>query len=475
MIFRLRLIRLTVIALAIRLAVSTTAYAGIDKLVKNVFPQGTMSNVTRSSVVNEQSAGHLMGGSIVVKTPAMDNLQLISMQAPSCKRGGLPCGAQLDLRAGGFSFVKSGEMMSYLKQLMSQAGSYAGIMLIKTACPQCEDIMAYLDQVAQAANAMSIDSCNMMEALAAGPLSKLSAGSKATQQSAMILSGEKKDMSDIQQKSLQEKQDPTAGQEELKDMVGDNFNLVWKGLDKKAPSNGDGRSLKELLMSLSGTIIAKKDENNKRAFVYKKSLLDKNFISSFIGIGGADNKNNEINLYLCNETSKCLEPKVIKSKLKHDDTLKGRIEKLLTSITKKIAANKEELTKEEEELVALSSINIITKIEIDLASFSNPAHAKSSNEFIESLCFDVITNYLGLMLGEVELSVNELKGIQLSDNPAFEKFTAQVREVNNRLGKERVEAMGRYNIISETKNRMRLQQKMFDRGFENFISYQNEF
>jgi hypothetical protein len=47
----------------------TISFAGLDTLVKNVFPSGTMSNVTKGAITREQEGGHLTGGSVVIKTP----------------------------------------------------------------------------------------------------------------------------------------------------------------------------------------------------------------------------------------------------------------------------------------------------------------------------------------------------------------------------------------------------------------------
>ena len=111
---------------------SSVSFAGIEKLIKNVMPSGTMSNVSKSAVINDQLSGHVVGGSVLLKTPASEDLQPINFQAPSCKLGGLPCGAQLDLRAGALSFVKSAAMEKFLKDIVKNVGGYAAIMAIKT-------------------------------------------------------------------------------------------------------------------------------------------------------------------------------------------------------------------------------------------------------------------------------------------------------------------------------------------------------
>jgi hypothetical protein len=448
------------------------ANAGIEKLIKNAMPSGTMSNVTKGAIVNEQSAGHLMGGSVILKTPAAPDLQLINMEAPSCKLGGLPCGMQLDLRAGGLSFVKSAEMMAFLKQIMQQAGTYAGVMLIKSICPQCEDIMTFLNDVAQTANQLGINQCRAMEMLANGPLSKLTAGSQGTRQASLALGGGGADMIDIQEKSKADVADPKGGHKDLESLLGDNYNLVWKALEKKGKNSDDGTALKELLMSISGTIIGKKDSNSKRSVIHKKSLASKELIKEFIG---TDSGSSEIQLYKCDKADLCLDPAIAKTKINADQTLRGTVSKLLVSIAKKIQMNQGTFTSEEETLIALSSLSIIKKLELDLATYADFNSATyAQGEFLEALCFDVVTSYLALLLSEVDIAVSELSYAQISDTAVFDAFSAESRETMRNLSIAKEESFRRYDLIAATKARIMQQDQYFNRRFEEFVSNQYE-
>jgi conjugative transfer pilus assembly protein TraH len=447
-----------------------SALAGIEKLIKNTMPSGTMSNVTSGAIINEQSAGHLMGGSVILKTPAAPDLQFLSMQAPSCKLGGLPCGIQLDLRAGGLSFVKSAEMMKFLKQIVQQAGTYAGIMMIKSICPHCEDIMTFLNDVAQTANQLGISQCRAMEMLANGPLSKLTAGAQGTRQSSMVLGGGGSDMIDYQEKSKADTPDPRGGEKELESLLGDNYNLVWKALEKKAKNSEDGNALKELLMSISGTIIGKKDENSKRSVIHKKSLASKELIKELIG---TDSGSSELQLYKCDKADLCLEPTIEKTKIKAEETLRGSVAKLMVSIAKKIQINEGKFTAEEETLITLSSLSIIKKLELDLATYADfNSAAYAQGEFLEALCFDVVTSYMAMLLAEVEMAVSELSYAQITDTKIFDAFSAESRETMRNLSIAKEESFRRYDLIAATKARIAQQDQYFNRKFEEFVSNQ---
>ena len=451
----------------------TTAEADLGKLIKNVMPKGTMSNVTVGGIVREQEAGHLMGGSVIIKTPAEPGLQLIQAKSPSCKMGGLPCGAQFEMLGGGVSVVNSAELMRHLKGLVQNAGAYGGMMLIKTMCSQCEDLMTWLDSKADWINGLAKTDCEDMAKAADGLLGKITAGSRATRQSAAVLNGDGKDIADFAKKSKEETDDPTDGHPELESMLGDDYNLVWLALDKKAPASTKNNSLKEVLMSISGTIVGRKDETGRRSVSHKISLINKEMIEEFIGAKSTESK--EVKLYSCDEATKCLSPTVQASVIRSQDSLMGRVENLLISITKKISDNSGPFSDDESTLIAMSSLALITKIELDLSNYSNNTDVVAAQtEFVEALCFDVVTTYLAKLLQEVQTAVGELQYAQIADSGAFNKFDAEIRETMRALSKAKNEAFKRYDLIAATKARLRNEIKYFEFKFEGYCSGQNE-
>lgn len=463
-----------IVSLAIILfCTSSNAFAGLDTLVKNVFPSGTMSNVTKAAITKEQEGGHLTGGSVVIKTPANPGLQLLHVQAPTCKMGGLPCGAQFEIFGGGISAVSSAELMNHLKGLVQNAVTYGGMMAIKTLCPQCQDLMEWLDAKADWVNGIAKTDCNDMQNLVDGMVSKMAASSRANRQADMILKGEGKDASDYATRSKADDGRDYTKTPELESQLGDNFNLVWKALAKKASSDAGGTELKELLMSISGTIIGTKDANGKASVVHKKSLVNKDLIKDFMGVGGSGA--NKVKLYKCDETEKCLKPAIKESTINKDSVLFVKISKLIEQIVEKVYVNQGDLTAEEETLVALSSMPLITKIEIDLGIYSNKANvALNQSEFIEALCFDVVTSYLSILLQEVQEAVGELAFAQIADGEAFKAFELEARNTMRMLAEYKNAAFKRYDTIAQSKARIQQDRRFFNQKFENFFNNHNQ-
>jgi len=462
-----------VIAILLLLLLPTSSFAGLETLVKNVFPSGTMSNVTKGAITREQEGGHLTGGSVIIKTPANPGLQLLHVQAPSCKMGGLPCGAQFEMLGGGISAVSGAELMNHLKGLVENAVTYGGMMAIKTLCPQCQDLMEWLDAKADWINQMAKTDCNDMANLVDGMASKMAASSRANRQADMVLKGEGKDAADITTNSKKDDGRDTTKNPELESQLGDNYNLVWKALAKKASADADGKELKELLMSISGTIIGTKDANSKPSVVHKKSLINKDLIKDFMGVGGSGS--NKVKLYKCDETEKCLKPVINETTINEDSVLFTKISRLIDQIVEKVYTNEGNLTNEEETLVALSSMPLITKIEMDLGIYSNKANVSlNQSEFIEALCFDVVTSYLALLLQEVQEAVGELAFAQIADGEAFKAFESEARTTMRLLAEHKNAAFKRYDTIAQSKARLHQDRRFFNQKFEDFFNNHNQ-
>lgn len=441
--------------------------AGIEKLIKNVMPSGTMSNVSKGAIVQDQLSGHIIGGSIMMKSPPIDDLQLMHAQMPTCKLGGLPCGAQLDLRMGGFSFIKLAQFEKFFKDLAANVGGYAALMAIKTVCPQCENIMTYLEQIVRNVNQFNINSCDAATAMAGGIAARFSKGAELTKQTANVLANVGADMNQIREKSKDDGSDPTSSHPELKSQLSDNYNLVWKALANKMSPAIDGTSFKELLMSISGTIILKKDEQNRRMPVHKKSLINDKLIEEMIGTSA---QGSEVELYVCDEAQKCLNPEKRKTRLAGTDSPKRKLSKLLESIIEKIRKNNGEFNEEEENLIALSSIPLIVKIQRELARDGGKgAHLTVRvEEFLELLAFDVVTNFLTKMLHETSEAVAELSNVQLVTTDAFDQFESEVAKALGSLNSGKDLAYKRFNMIEQVKSRMAMEEQEFERNFMSF-------
>jgi len=287
------------------------------------------------------------------------------------------------------------------------------------------------------------------------------------------LQGQGKDAADYSTKSKADDGRDITKNPELESQLGDNFNLVWKALAKKTSTDSGGKELKELLMSISGTIIGTKDSNGKQSVIHKKSLLNKDLIKDFMGVGGSGS--NKVKLYVCDEGDKCLKPTVAEKPIDKSSVLFDRIDKLIKQLVEKVYVNDSQVTgeinDEEETLISLSSMPLLSKIEMDLGIYANKDNVSlNQSEFIEALCFDVVTSYLAILLQEVQEAVGELAFTQIADGEAFKAFDLETRETMRMLAQHKNAAFKRYDTIAQSKARLHQDRRIFNQKFEDFFN-----
>jgi hypothetical protein len=457
---------------------SHTSFAsGIDKLMKYAAPLGSMSNVNKAAIINDQQGGYMTGGSVILRAPRPKTLQPLTIQTPKFAYDA--CTGSADFRFGGLSYISSREFTQFFKNMGTAAGAYAVKMLIKSACPQCEDIMSYMETVARDINGMMMDQCAGAQALAKGAFSMLNAGD---QQKCLMKGNIGKSNKDMYEASDKCKSNPDrhgeAGDEdELKSLLGNEFNLVWKALGK---GSGGDLDFKELIMSISGTIIGRKIDgsfhfNNKPSLVLNNDLLEQ-----YIGV---HKKSGKVNLYQCDENQKCLNPTEVETILGENDTIYGNISRILEGMIPKIFAGKGAFTDEEEAVIAFSSIPIVQLIEMEIIHKGKSEKGKDvinsadmivrMQEFLEVVSYDVVTNFLMQMTNQAAAAVAALEYAQLDDT-VIKNFTAQVTDVRRFITDSKFSAFKRLQVMMQYKERLVLQQRSFKAGFGRFLEYNTQ-
>lgn len=249
--------------------------------------------------------------------------------------------------------------------------------------------MSYLESVARDINGMTFGQCEQGKSIAEGLIGKFNA---STSQKCLTKSAIAKGAEDLHDATRKCQDNPdrygdVGDEDKLKSMLPDNFNLVWKAL-----SHGNGSAptgMKELVMSISGSIIGRK-EGGIATIRTLPSLLEKeDLLEQYIGKPGGGRGPRKIKLYVCDDKVKCLNPGMSEQAVNNrSDTLYGKVETTLVSILKKISGNKGELSDEEQALIEYSQIPIISLFEIELALKNEESVSRlaAKKEFIEVVC-----------------------------------------------------------------------------------------
>src|SRR3990167_280216 len=152
--------RKTVLASLLAISVSPV-WADVNSDLNSYFDNlGIMSNTTAPHAYQGQQAGYYSGGSLYARS-SVRNVQLIDIELPSFRSG---CGG-IDAFAGGFSFVKGSEIVNLARNVMNNAAGYAFTLAMEQVTPQLANAMKYIQDMANKANQMNINSCETAEGL----------------------------------------------------------------------------------------------------------------------------------------------------------------------------------------------------------------------------------------------------------------------------------------------------------------------
>ncbi|MCM2485648.1 conjugal transfer protein TraH [Burkholderia glumae] len=269
----------------------------------------SMGNVSSPRVLQGETMNMYSGGSVFMRTPHK-TYQLASVTAPSWGAG---CGG-IDLFTGGFSFINKEQFVALLRNIGSNALGYAFKLALQNLCPTCDNVMQSLQAIAKDINRMNIDSCQAAEGVVnavtpdtwkkeqanladtAGPFMNLysdmtdawsNTSNNATQAAATI------NTATAQNPNLAAKQ-PYG-------------NVTWQALLQLPDLSTSDR---EFLMSLVGTVIFPdpSDSNGTEVNPIFLPRIGSVTVEELVGNDPASATTDTIQLYQCDETTKCLNP-----------------------------------------------------------------------------------------------------------------------------------------------------------------------
>lgn len=328
------------------LCVTGTAQADVTDDLNDFFNKlGGGANFSDSGIIKGQGAGYMVGGSFFMRTPVR-NIQLISITLPSINAG---CGG-IDAYLGAFSYINSAQLKAYGKQILSNAVGYAFDLALEVTCPQCRSVMNFLQSLANDVNSLNISTCHAAQGIVGGILPSTDA---TRQYVCNSIAGQNNIFADFarSRQGCGPEGEATNILNQAKpnqaEQVPQNKNIVWESFKKINESISNDRELKELMMSVVGTIIY--DPNGNISILPTLGANDQ-FIHTLL-YGG------KTPIYRCDETERCLRP--IKSEVTIDEkkALVHHVSKTLSGIFEKVKTNRS-LEPKEKELITLTHVPI---------------------------------------------------------------------------------------------------------------------
>ena len=423
-------ILIILLSILLQLSQIPKVFADVGSDMEQLFQSlGGGANYTKGGVYQTQSGGYYTGGSLYARLPTR-NHQLMNLQPPSIKagRGGI------DLFAGSFSFINAQQLIKAMRGIMGNAVGYSFNLALQTFVPQVYNTMQKLNDIAREINNININSCETASQLVGGLWAKSDEENKQLCQAMGTSNGKFGDWARAKQEcGVGGKRGEATSEkgDKFKHQLGDEFNIAWEAI-KSQSLFGSDKELAELFMSISGTIVAKKQGTGEDVKIIQMPYSSKiNSIELFdVFLFGESKSGKGATIYRCDGYDKCLEPKERELKINKKNALLPKIEVMLRNMTDKMRTHDAALTDNEKSLIELTQIPILRIIAVQNA-FMVGNSAINVNEFGESIAYDYLLGYMERILDFVSTNLNQLEKVQVSEShiPEFKRDIAEIRRI----------------------------------------------
>lgn len=388
------------------LVLSSTTFASVGSDLNSFFNGiGYASNITEPTAFESQAAGFFGGGSLYARGQVRQ-VQLVQLDLPSYRAG---CGG-IDLFTGSMSFLSEQKLVDLGKSVMSNGGAYAVDVMLASTVPELKQVRDYLQQLEQAANHASINSCEMSQNLVGGIWPKTAASQQkickdqGTIGKDGLFSDYTKARMECSGNGFERAMDKAQKDETNKKQVVLNKNIVWSILQSKSFLSSD-KELAEMVMSLTGTLII--DKQGKVTNI--PSLAgNANLVNALIG---SPQSPHVAKIWRCKEPIQCLQVSLKEIAIPENSTLSFRVRAIIRTINTKLIADVKP-GKQELNFLSMTSLPVMKFLSV-LNSTQYGNAAVDIEEYATLIAHDLLTNYLTELLTEVS---NATAGSELNED-----------------------------------------------------------
>ena len=410
--------------------------SALDTFFKSL---GGQVNSTTPGAFQDQAAGYYTGGGYVLR---QNNsvIQPINISLPQLGAG---CN-NLDLYFGSFSFLQGEQLSQLLRQIGTGVPTYGLQLAMKTMAPQVENLLSQLRKSVQDMNNMMLNSCQASQKIVGGLWPK---GTAASEQ---ICMNEKRSGGEDWFGARKHCERPNAihsnvqnAQIKYKDLMMGEYNLVWHVL-KKMPEYAENKELASFIMSVTGTLISRREEENIRLKVIEPKADQKDFIAAYLK-GGATSQ------LTCDEDQKCLEPRLTQISIQDNSdhpntTMKAKVIHKISELRVKYISKESITTEDIAFLNDAVNVPVYRYIQVSVAA-GTPFLMQDAAEYIAA---NVILTQFDRVMSEVLGAVDALQKIQLEDT-AIESFKKNLQRSRSRVQSLLIGAnSGSINTLNQT-------------------------
>jgi len=416
------------LAAAIVLAVLTTlspakASDALDRFFEHL---GASVNSTSAGSLSDQASGYYTGGGYVMR----QNNSILRPINISLPRLGVGCNS-MDLYFGSFSFLKGEQLSQLLRQVGTGVPTFALQLALKTQAPQIENLLAQLRKYIQDMNNMMLNSCQASQQIVGGLWPKGTAASEELCMAHQRSGGEdwfggRKhcEKPDKVQSGVE------ASQQKHKDLMQGEYNLVWHVM-KKMPSYSNNNELASFVMSVTGTLISRKEGDGFRLRIIEPKADQKEFIATSLK-GGTTSR------LVCDDKERCLAPHLAPITIlggwsadtsrSPNGSMKSKVHKRITDMRVKYMTNEDFNHEDIGFLDDAVNLPVYRYIQVSAAA-GTPFLMQDAIEFIAA---NIILTQFDRVMSEVIEAIDALQKIQLEDS-AIGQFKKNLQDSRARV------------------------------------------
>lgn len=418
------------------IVVTSIAHASVKEDLSKVWNSlGGESVTNEAKYYKGQKAGHYTMGSMYFARQKK-NRPIISVNPPEIDFD-QSCYSQGVLNFGGISFISGKELKDKLTSISQQAGLMFAYLGVSAISPVVGETLQEVYSKLQELGGFLADECQTAKQIVSFAGDKLSQHSEIAKNifaKAHIAQGKDKDLSSAYKK-FPEGKSALLGEAAAKDerLLLEDVNLAWKAIDKLKISS---QELKELMMTISGTVIIKSNNDKSPSFRFISSAVTSPTILEAMLKGGKDMK-----ILGCSDSVKCLSVIERNSFIEESSSFETRVTKYLDQIRDALKEDKE-LDINAQKFLSNAGLPAYAIYDV-LYQFTNGNPEYEQGIFVEVIAWNILYNYLADMLREVNEAANNL---QIAASDELKEFRNSIRAAQELLANHEMKDISRYKL-----------------------------
>lgn len=407
--------KLTFIAGIFLQMITQTHGKAIDRFFESL---GGYVNHSAPGAYHDQAAGYYTGGGYAIR----QNNKVVTPINISLPRLGVGCNS-LDMYFGSFSILTGQELVGLLRRIGTAAPTYAAQLYLRTKTSVIEGLTAQIRKYLQASTGQQLNACYLGQQIVGGLLPK---GTAASEQICM----DQKRSTNIDWFGARKHCDSSSSvnndiellkkQEKFKDLLMGEYNLVWHVLQKMDQYQGN-EELAQFIMSVTGTLISKKEGERYRLKVIEARADQKDFIAAYLK-GGATS------ILSCNDNEKCLAPTGKDITIQDDKAMKAKVMQKITDLLGKYQ-HKQNVTSDDIQFLN-DAVNLPIYRYIQVCGAAGTHFPlQDAAEYMAAI---ILLSQFDRVMSEILEAIDMLQKIQLEDT-AIAEFKKNLQSARSRV------------------------------------------